>query len=73
MRNKTHDDQITRWALFVKNNPHKWKKIHTEFIDAQFEKSERFYKAFSKTKKGKEKIINLFNIKNLKAYPSLKK
>ena len=71
MRDASHEDQIKRWVSFVKNHPSKWKKIHTEFINAQFEKAERMYQKLSKTKKGKEKIIKIFNIKNIKGYPSL--
>ena len=71
MKDNTHQDQIIRWALFVKNNPDKWKSIHTEFINAQFEKSEKFYKSLSKTEKGKKKIIEIFNIKNIKDCPSI--
>ncbi len=55
MRDSSHEDQIKRWASFVKNNPSKWKKIHTEFINSQFEKAERVYQKLSKTKKGKKK------------------
>ncbi|OYT32128.1 hypothetical protein DRJ22_06040 [Candidatus Woesearchaeota archaeon] len=72
MRNKTHDDFITRWAEFVKNDKTRsWKKIHTEFINAQFKKSEEFYERLKKQPNGKKKIIEIFGIKNLKAYPSL--
>jgi len=71
MRDETHYDQIKRWASFVKNHPDKWKKIHTEFINSQFEKAEKIYHKLTKTKKGKEKIIKIFNIKNIKGYPSL--
>ncbi len=71
MKDKSHDDAVERWAYFVKNNPKTWKKIHSEFIDAQFIMSERFYDNLKKTKKGRDKIIKLFNIKNLKGYPSL--
>jgi len=69
--NKTHDDFIERWAMFVKNNPDKWKPIHTAFINDQFRKSEEFYARLAKTKDGKKKIIEIFGIKNLKGYPSL--
>jgi hypothetical protein len=65
-------DQIERWALFMKNNPGKWKKIHTEFIDAQYDKAYAFYDRLAKTEGGKEKIIKIFGIKNLDGYPSLK-
>ena len=72
MRDKTHEEQITRWAEFVRNNPDKWKPFHTEYINAQFEKSEKFYKKLAKTKEGKRTIIKLFGIRNLKGYPSLR-
>lgn len=72
MRDKSHDDFIQRWAEKVKNDKKReWKKIHTEFINAQFKKSEEFYERLAKQKGGKEKIIKIFNIKNLKGYPSL--
>ena len=29
-----------RWANFVRENPTKWKKFHTEFINALFQKNE---------------------------------
>jgi len=43
-------EAVEKWALFVKNNPDNWKKIHTEFINAQFEKA---YKAIDKILKEK--------------------
>lgn len=42
-RNKFHIEQLERWANFVKNNPNKWKKEHTAFINAQINKSKEFY------------------------------
>jgi len=65
MRDKSHEEQIERWALFVKNNPKKWKSIHTEFINAQFKKSEKFYKTLEKTKNGKKKIMRIKNIHSI--------
>ena len=66
-----HNDFIDRWAKFMKENPDKWKEIHTEFIDAQFEKANHVIKELSKTKQGKEKIIKIYNIKNKKGYQKL--
>ncbi|MBM3199839.1 hypothetical protein FJZ53_02790 [Candidatus Woesearchaeota archaeon] len=71
MRDASHEDPIRRWALFVKDHPGKWKRIHTEFINARFEKAEQIYHKLAQTKKGKEKIIKIFNIRNTKGYPSL--
>lgn len=65
-------EQIDRWARFVKNSKGAWKKEHTAFINAQIEKSERFYRALAKTPDGKKKIIALFGIRNLDAIGFLK-
>ena len=43
-REKSHKEQIERWAKFVKNNPNKWKSEHTKFINAQIDKANKFYK-----------------------------
>ena len=66
--NKERIEQIERWAEYVRNNKD-WKKIHTPFINAQFQKSMEFYKRLAKQKCGKEKIIKLFGIENKKAIP----
>ena len=64
-------ESIERWANFVKNNPLSWKKIHTEFIDSQFQKSEDFIKRLLKQKNGVKKVISLYNITNVKGYKHL--
>lgn len=64
-------EAMERWARKVKEG--NWKEIHTEFINSQFEKSERFINKLSQTKNGCEKIIKLYNIKNIKGYPKLLK
>ncbi len=56
--------EIDRWIEYMKDNPDKWKKIHTKFINAQFEKSRKFIKRLSEQPGGKEKIINAYEIKN---------
>jgi len=72
MRDDTHMEQIERWAKFVRENDISvWKKIHTEFIDALFEKNERFLRELAKTKEGKEKIIKIYRIKNVKCCKEL--
>lgn len=73
MRDETHDDFLVRWANFVKNNPKKWRKFHTQFINAQFESNRRFLKNLSKQKGGPEKIIKLYGIKNINGYRKLLK
>ena len=53
MRDKTHIEQVERWAEFVKNNPiEKWKPALNQFIDSQFDMAQRFYKNLEKTEKG---------------------
>ncbi len=73
MRNETHDDFIVRWAKFVKNNPKKWKKFHTYFINAQIKMNRNLLKRLSKQKDGPEKIIKLYDIKNINGYKKLLK
>ncbi len=67
-----HLQQVERWAHFVKENPTKWKKIHTEFIDAIFEKHDSFRNKLLQTPNGKEKLQKLYNIKNKEGYNWLK-
>ena len=64
-------EQVERWANFVKNNPDKWKKIHTQFINAQFEKHRAFIKRLLKEHDGFDKIVKMYNIKNVQAYRKL--
>ena len=71
MRDKTHMEQVEKWACYVRDNPNSWKKIHTEFINALFKKHEDFIKRLAKTKEGKQKIIKLYNIKNINGYKKL--
>ncbi len=67
-----HMQQVERWAHFVKENPAKWKKIHTEFINALFEKHDSFRNRLLQTPNGKEKLMKLYNIKNKEGYDWLK-
>jgi len=55
MRDKTHKEQIERWAEYVKNNPD-WKKHLKPFLDAQIIMARRFYKRLAETPGGKEKL-----------------
>ncbi len=70
MRDKTHEDFIERWAEIIKTNP-EWKKHQTDFINAQYDKFLRFIQELSKTKEGQEKIIEIYDIKNIKGYSNL--
>ncbi len=64
------DSSMERWANFVKNNE-RWKFYHTEFLNARYSKAQKFINELSRTKEGQEKIVELYNIKNLKGYPQL--
>ena len=65
---QSHQEQIERWAIFVKKNPTQWKKIHTEFIDALFDKHEQFRKRLLETPGGKEKLFKLYSVKDKPKY-----
>jgi hypothetical protein len=69
---ETHQDQIERWANFVKDNPTKWKKIHTKFINAIFDKHIQFRERLLETPGGKEKMLKISGIKNKEGYDWLK-
>ena len=57
---ETHEDQIERWARFMKENPHTWKEIHTNFINAIFNKHDDFVRRLLKSPSGKEKFEMLY-------------
>jgi len=62
MRDKTHNEQVERWARYVKDNPDKWKSELKPFIDAQIIMAWRFYSKLSETPEGLEKIKRLRNL-----------
>ena len=59
MRDKTHNEQIERWARYVKENPLEWKKELKPFLDAQIIILKRFYSKLAKTEEGRKKIVML--------------
>jgi hypothetical protein len=60
-RDKTHEDQIERWAKYVKENPD-WKMKIKAFLDSQILVARRAYDTLSKTPEGKKKIKELKKI-----------
>ena len=62
MRDKSHNEQIERWANYVKNNKN-WKAKLKPFLDSQILIARRFYANLLKTKNGKEKVMELRGIK----------
>ncbi|MEK6914297.1 MAG: hypothetical protein AABW83_01475 [Nanoarchaeota archaeon] len=63
-RDKTHTEQIERWAEYIKKNPNKWKRKFKDFLDSQIIMSRRFYKKLAETENGKDKIKLLRRYKN---------
>jgi len=63
MKDRTHDEQVERWANFVKAYPKEWKREHTQFINSQIEMANSFYERLSKMPGGMEKIRQLRNLK----------
>jgi len=64
MRDKSHPEQIKRWAKFVRENPKMWKEKLKPFLDSQIIMARRFYKKLSETEEGL-KIIKNLRMKNL--------
>ncbi len=59
-----HQEQIIRWANFVRDNPSAWKKPHTEFINALFQKQEEFRERLLQTPGGEAKWQRLIDARN---------
>lgn len=55
-RDKTHKEQVRRWAEYVREHPKEWKKKLKPFLDAQIIMARRFFEKLSETEKGREKI-----------------
>jgi len=56
VRDKSHLEQIERWAKYVRENPSEWKKKLKPFLDGQIIMARRFYKKLSESAEGREKI-----------------
>ena len=64
MRDKSHMEQVIRWARFVKNNELSvWKPQVKAFVDSQIIMANRFYERLLKTDGGKEKVEKLLKRK----------
>ena len=61
MRNKTHKDQIERWAIEVKQNPN-WKRELKPFLDAQIINAIKKYKKILELKNGENKLKRIRNL-----------
>ncbi|MBI2672566.1 hypothetical protein HYX16_06550 [Candidatus Woesearchaeota archaeon] len=63
MRDKSHIEQVERWARYVKDNPDKWKSKVKPLIDSQILMSRRFFENLAKIDGGKQKIEKLRNLR----------
>lgn len=63
MTDKSHDEQVERWAKYVRDNPKAWKSKFKLFLDAQFVMMKRFYEKLAETEEGKKTILKLKNVK----------
>ena len=60
MRDKTHMEQVEKWAEFCRDNPRSvWIKQVKPLVDSQIIMANRFYKRLARTKGGKYKIKEL--------------
>ncbi len=59
------------WIEYMKKHPRTWKRIHSAFINAQYEKAYEFIRFLCK-KYGKKKLMEVYGIKNEKALRKLK-
>lgn len=58
MRDKTHDEQIERWAEYVRTHDD-WKEKLKPFLDAQIIMARRFLSALGETEEGRKKVLEL--------------
>ena len=61
MRDKTHKDQIERWAKEVKQNPN-WKSELKPFLDAQIINAQNKYKKILSLPNGEDKLRRIRNL-----------
>ncbi len=68
----SHSEQVIRWAQYVREHPNEWKIHHSSLINAFFDKHNQVLNRLLQLPHGKEKIRELYKIKNEKAYVWLK-
>ena len=59
MRDKSHEEQIKRWAEFVREHPDEWKSKVKPFMDSQILIARRFYEKILEMPGGKARIMEL--------------
>lgn len=63
-------DFVQRNALFVRNNP-QWQKEHNRFLNDLYELHKQAIKRILAEPDGKQKIIQLYGIKNMRVFDDL--
>lgn len=58
-RDPSHNEQIERWAEFVREHPEEWKEKVKPFLDSQIIMARRFYENLLKNPGGVEIIKEL--------------
>jgi len=61
MRDKTHTEQVERWANYVKSHDD-WKSKLKPFLDGQIIMAQRFYGKLGETEEGRKKIKEIRKI-----------
>jgi len=61
MKDKSHQDQIERWAIEVRQNPN-WKKELKPFLDAQIINAIKKYKRILLLPNGADKLRRIRNL-----------
>lgn len=73
MSNKTsHQDQVEALANYIREHPDTWREQHTRFLNAQITMANAAIVRILQQKNGKEKIIQLFGIKNKRLIDGLR-
>lgn len=63
MIDKSHDEQVIRWARFCKNHPEEFRKHLNPFLNSQIVMARKFYKRLLKKPNGKEIVIKLRSVR----------
>jgi len=50
MRDETHEEHITRWAVYVRDHPSEWKSQLKPFLDSQITMANRVLRKLPKEK-----------------------
>ena len=67
MKDRNHDEQVIRWAEFVKTHPRSiWIREVGPLIDSQIIMANAFYERLAKTEGGLEKIRKLRKLEKKK-------